>query len=98
MTAVSQNIAIAEAFDWKVVHGGQYVHPKGERWRSLIVDVTEDLNAQFEAWKRLTDEQKFAFRNWVQRIATRENIWAEEAQGRFGAECLLRALGKWKDS
>lgn len=60
-----------------------------------VQNYAADLNSQFEAWQKLTEEQKLMFGNSVDRIALRDGIRKEEAQYRFGCECLLRALGKW---
>lgn len=108
MTPEAQNIALAEACGWTLMEQvdrfGNRFWKNGEKIARVgpmptrcnpLPDFIADLNAQFEAWQKLTNEQKVNFRNWVSRVATREHIWAEEALYRFGCECLLRALGKW---
>lgn len=104
-------IAIAEHCGWMVVHGGKYVHPKGERFRGLVVDPLEDLNAMHEAEAIFdsapADTQSLYYDHlslvcgWKSKTpdeARWESTWnTVRATARQRAEAFLRTVGKWKE-
>jgi hypothetical protein len=107
MTPEAQRIAIAEFCGLKFPYGIQF-NDKGAAFdmhgsHAHCPDYLNDLNAMHEAWRKMSDDQKFLWRTEITKIVERdrflgrtEDCWYEGATAAQRAEALLRTIGKWQ--
>lgn len=76
--------------------------PQNMAHLSQLPKYESDLNAQFAAWKTLSDGQRLTFRCVSNQIQQREKdkgrfLWLEEIVAEFFGEIFLRTLNLWKE-
>lgn len=97
-----QRIEVAKCRGWKrdpnATMPWVWIMPNGKAWEteSVIPRYHTDANAQFEAWRALSNDEKERFVHRTIDVAKREGVWMEDAFNLHFCEIFLRVKNLWK--